>query len=116
MNRLNRMNGRLVTAKKAATNNGPVRNEAGKPRRDRMNPDKTANRTRTPFTAATLTPKVWELPVKGRYFAAVHSSLSRWRETAKVFRLAGCYLVTLTRLRGASHFSPLTNHFSLVIS
>ena len=63
------MTGRLVTAKKAATSNGPVKNEAGNPRRDKMNPVKTANRTRTPFTAVTLTSKVREFPMKGRYVA-----------------------------------------------
>jgi hypothetical protein len=63
------MTGRLVTAKKAATNSGPVKNEAGKPKRDKMKPDKTANRIRTPFTAVTLTPKVREFPNKDRYSA-----------------------------------------------
>jgi hypothetical protein len=51
------MTGRLVTAKMAATSNGPVRNEAGKPSRAKMNPAKTANRIRTAFTSYRLRPQ-----------------------------------------------------------
>jgi hypothetical protein len=32
-----------------------------------MNPDKTANRIRTPFTAVTLAPSVREFPMNDRY-------------------------------------------------
>src|ERR1700758_1558906 len=118
MNRLNRMTGRLVTAKKAATNNGPVKNEAGKPRRDKMNPDKTANTIMTPFTAVTLTPKVREFPMKDRYSAR----FAHWsRDGAGRQKFSGWQGVIWSPLPAleaplTSHFSPLTNHFSLITS
>ena len=63
------MTGRLVTAKMAATNNGPVRNEAGKPSRARISPAKIAIRIRTAFTSLSLVlEKILRIVIRNRIF------------------------------------------------